>query len=95
MCFLCLKSRSNGDDVFFEKSIRPGKSCGVGVLTIFIAVMRYLFYFVCGVAVFRTPHVPLNKDCQFQCHKLKTKKPKTNRNPFSKFHTKTKNENKI
>ena len=45
---------------FFEKKkFRPGKSCGVGELIIFLAVMRCLFYFVCGVAVFRTLHVPL------------------------------------
>ena len=38
MCFLCLKSRSNGLETF-----RPGKSRGVGVSIIFIlfAVLRY------------------------------------------------------
>ena len=61
MCFLCLKIRSNDIDVKKKnnKTFRPGKFCGVGVLIIFLAVMRCLFYFVCGVAVFRTPHVPL------------------------------------
>ena len=60
MCFLCLKSRSNGIDVK-KKTFRQGKFCGVGVLIIFLAVMQCLFYFACCVAVFRTPHVPLLK----------------------------------
>ena len=37
-----------------KKTFRQGKFCGVGVLIIFLAVMRCLFYFVCGIAVLRT-----------------------------------------
>ena len=37
---------------FLKKKLRQGKSCGVGELIIFLAVMLCLFYFVCGDAVF-------------------------------------------
>ena len=59
MCFLCLKSRSNGNYVFLKKkkTFRPSKSCGVGVLIIFLVVMRCLFYFV---AVLRYSEPPMS-----------------------------------
>ena len=48
---LCLKSRSNGTDVFLMLRC----PCFDNIS------MPCFHYFVCGVAVFRTPHVPLFK----------------------------------
>ena len=56
-----------------------------GICSILFAVLRYS----------EPPMSPSTKIVSFNAINWKQKKPKTNRNPFSKFHTKTKNENKI